>query len=80
MGIMKDMKYLAMFGILIATVIVLGTISMAEAHPHATTDLMESHSHDVHGDNFQEDFIVHTFEEVIFSAFNFIKNILFGLS
>jgi len=34
----------------------------------------------VHGDNFQENFIVHTFEEVIFSAFNFIKNILFGLS
>ena len=72
------MKYLAMFGILMAAVLVLGTISMAEAHPHATIDLMESHSHDVTDENFQEDFIVHAFEEVIFSVFNFIKNILFG--
>ncbi len=76
----QDMKSLAIFGILIAVVIVLGPISMAEAHPHVTTDLMESHSHDPHDENFQENFILHTFEDVIFSAFNFIKNILFGLN
>ena len=72
------MKYLAIFGILMAFVIVLGSISMAEAHPHATIDLMESHSHDPHDENFQENFILHTFQDVIISVFNFIKNILFG--
>ena len=72
------MKFFAIFGILIVVVIVLGTISMAEAHPHATIDLMESHSHEVHDENFQENFILHTFKDVIFSVFDFIKNILFG--
>jgi len=75
---MKQMKTFVIFGILMAFVIILGTISIAEAHPHATIDLMESHSHDPHDENFQENFIVHAFEDVIFSAFNFIKNILFG--
>jgi len=75
---MKHMRTLVIFGILMAFVIILGTISIAEAHPHATIDLMESHSHDLHDENFQENFIVHTFKDVIFSAFNFIKNILFG--
>ena len=75
---MKQMKSVVVLGVLIATVIALGTVSIAEAHPHATGDLMESHSHDLHDDNFQEDFIVHTFEDVIFSVFNFINNILFG--
>ena len=72
------MKYFVIFGILMAFVIVLGSISIAEAHPHATIDLMESHSHDSHDENFQENFILHTFEDVIISVFNFIKNILFG--
>jgi len=75
---MKHMRTLVIFGILMAFVIILGTISIAEAHPHATIDLMESHSHDLHDENFQENFIVHTFKDVIFSAFNFIKNILFS--
>jgi len=74
------MKSLTIFGVLMAIVFVIGTVSMAEAHPHATEDLIESHSHDVHDNNFQEDFIIHTFEDVIFSAFNFFKNILFGSS
>ena len=72
------MKSFVVFGILMAIVIVLGTISIAEAHPHATIDLMESHSHNPHDENFQENFILHTFEDVIISVFNFIKNILFG--
>ena len=72
------MKSFVIFGILMAFVIVLGSISMAEAHPHATIDLMESHSHDVHDENFQENFILHTFQDVIISVFDFIKNILFG--
>ena len=74
---MKQMKSFVIFGILIAFVIVLGSISIAEAHPHATIDLMESHSHDPHNENFQENFILHTFEDVIVSVFDFIKNILF---
>ena len=72
------MKSLVIFGILMAFVIVLGSISMAEAHPHATIDLIESHSHDVHDENFQKNFILHTFQDVIISIFDFIKNILFG--
>jgi len=75
---MKQMKTLVIFGILMAFVIVLGSISIAEAHPHATIDLMESHSHDVHDENFQENFILHTFEDVIVSVFDFFKNILFS--
>ena len=74
----KQMRTLVIFGILMAFVIILGTISIAEAHPHATIDLMESHSHDPHDENFQENFILHTFKDVIFSVFDFIKNILFG--
>ena len=66
------------FGVLIAVVFVLGSISIAEAHPHATIDLMESHSHDPNADNFQEEFFLHDFEHVIFSVYDFIKNILFG--
>ncbi len=72
------MKTFVIFGILMAFVIVLSTISVAEAHPHATIDLMESHSHDVHDENFQDNFILHTFEDVIVSVFDFFKNILFS--
>jgi len=72
------MKSFTVFGILMAFVIALGMISIAEAHPHATIDLMESHSHDVHDKNFQENFILHAFEDVIFSTLNFIKSILFS--
>jgi len=56
---------------LIAFVFVIGMASTADAHPHATVDLMESH--DMHDEVFQENFIVHTFEEVIFSVFSFIN-------
>jgi len=73
-----NMKSLVIFGILMTVVMILGTISIVEAHPHVTIDLMESHSHDVHSDNFQEDFIFHSFEHVIISTFDFIKSILFG--
>ena len=67
------MTHFTFFGILIAFVFVIGMASTAEAHPHATIDLMESHSHDMHDEGFEENFIVHTFEEVIFSVFNFIN-------
>jgi len=67
------MNNFTFFGILIAFVFVIGMASAAEAHPHATIDLLESHSHDMHDEVFQENFIVHTFEEVIFSVFDFIN-------
>jgi hypothetical protein len=67
------MKYFIFFGILIAFIFVIGIASTADAHSHATIDLMESHSHDMHDEVFQENFIVHTFEEVIFSVFSFIN-------
>ena len=72
------MKYFIFFGILIAFIFVIGMASTADAHPHATIDLMESHSHDMYDEVFQENFIVHTFEEVIFSVFNFINEALFN--
>ncbi len=72
------MKSLAMLGILTLIVSIFGVIPMVEAHPHATIDLMESHSHDVLDDNFQEDVIVHSFEHVLISTYDFIISILFG--
>ena len=72
------MKSLDILGIFMLIISILGVIPMVEAHPHATIDLMESHSHDVHDDDFQEDFIVHSFEHVIISTYDFIINILFG--
>ncbi len=48
--------------------------SNAEAHPHAIIDLLESHSYDMHDEGFQENFIVHTFEEG-YLVLGFIKRI-----
>ena len=72
------MKSLAILGILTVIVSISGVIPMVEAHPHATIDLMESHSHDVYDDDFEEDFLVHSFEHVIISTYDFIISILFG--
>ncbi len=56
----------------------MGMVSTVDAHPHATIDLMESHSHDIGDEGFQENFLVHTFENVIFSVVDFFNNILFS--
>ncbi len=72
------MKSLVIFGIFMLSLIALGSFSIAEAHPHATIDLMESHSHDPNDENFQEEFFLHDFEHVIFSIFDFFNDILFG--
>ena len=72
------MKCIVILGILMLIVSISGVIPMVEAHPHATIDLMESHSHDVHDDDFQEYFIVHSFEHVIISTYDFIMSVLFG--
>lgn len=74
------MKSLVIFGILISFVLCLGSFTMAEAHPHATIDLMESHSHDPDDEIFQESFILHSFEDVIFSTFSFFEDFLSSLN
>ena len=71
------MKYFTVFGILIVFVFAMGMISTVDAHPHATIDLMGSHSHDIGDEGFQENFLVHTFENVIFSIVDFFNNALF---
>jgi len=40
----------------------IGLISMAEAHPHVSLEMMNTHSHEVMSN---QDFLVHTFEQVI---------------
>jgi len=65
------------FGILTVFVFAMGMISTAEAHPHTTIDLMESHSHDIFDEKFQENFMVHTFENVILTVVDFFNSILF---
>ncbi|MED5275759.1 MAG: hypothetical protein VX721_04590 [Thermoproteota archaeon] len=40
----------------------IGLISMAEAHPHISLEVMNTHSHEVMS---SQDFVIHTFEQVI---------------
>lgn len=71
------MKSWIICGILMSFVL-MAYIAPADAHPHATIDLMESHSHDVNAENFQEEFILHDFEHVIIATIDWFKSILFG--
>ena len=72
------MKHLTIFGFLFLFVFVIGIISTAEAHPHATIDLMESHSHVLADEKFHDNFVIHTFDQVIFSVVDFFNNIFFN--
>ena len=72
------MKSLVILGILMSIVLIPSIVSTVDAHPHATIELMESHSHDVNAENFQEEFILHDFEHVIISIFDWFDRILFG--
>ena len=56
------MKNLFLFAILTVGIFSLGFTSVAEAHPHATIDLMNTHSHDLYT---SEDIVVHTFEQIV---------------
>ena len=71
------MKHFTVFGILIVFIFAMGIISSAEAHPHATPELMNSHSHDVNAENFQEEFFLHDFEHAIISIFDFFSGMIF---
>ncbi|AJM91609.1 hypothetical protein [Nitrosopumilus piranensis] len=70
------MNYLTIFGFLFLMAFVIGFISPAEAHPHATLELMESHSHIFAEEKFHDNFIIHTFDQVIFSITDFLNNLL----
>jgi len=59
---MKYMKYSPFLVLLAMGVFSLGFASFADAHPHVTIELMETHSHDLYA---SEDFMVHTYDYVI---------------
>ena len=56
------LKNFVLLAILFVGIFSIGLISIAEAHPHGTIDLMDTHSHDLYT---TEDFVVHTFEQVV---------------
>jgi len=56
------LKNLVFIAILAVGIFSLGFTSVAEAHPHTTIDLLNTHSHDLY---ISEDFVVHTFEQVV---------------
>ncbi|MCG8325964.1 MAG: hypothetical protein MI673_10645 [Thiotrichales bacterium] len=63
---------------LLLVIVGVGFISTVEAHPHATLELMESHSHSPDSEKFQEEFILHDFEHVIIATWEWFNRILFG--
>ena len=69
------LKNIILFAILTIGIFSLGFTSIAEAHPHVTIDLMNTHSHDLYT---TEDFLIHTFEHVVLFVEQ-IHNIIFQL-
>ena len=56
------LKNLLFTTILLVGVFSIGLISMAQAHPHISLEVMNTHSHEVMS---SQDFVIHTFEQVI---------------
>ena len=56
------LKNLPFTTILLVGVFSIGLISMAEAHPHVSLEMINTHTHEVMS---SQDFVVHTFEQVI---------------
>lgn len=71
------MKYFTILGFLIVFVFVVGVVSTVEAHPHATPELMESHSHVFADEKFHDNFLIHTFDQVLFSITDFFNSLTF---
>ena len=69
------MKNLIIFSVLAFFVMFTGTISLVEAHPHATIDLTNSHSHVLLDEKYHDNFILHTFDKVIISAIEFVNSL-----
>ncbi|KFM20856.1 hypothetical protein AAA799D07_00066 [Marine Group I thaumarchaeote SCGC AAA799-D07] len=68
------MKNLALLAILSAGLFSIGMMSFVEAHPHSTLELMGNHSHDLYS---SEDFLIHTFEQVVLFIGQ-IQSLIFG--
>ena len=68
------MRTVILLAILAVGIFSIGFTSFAEAHPHATVNLMDMHSHDLLT---SEDFVIHTFEQVILFVGQ-IQNIIFS--
>ena len=68
------MRTVILLAILAVGIFSIGFTSFAEAHPHVTIDLMDMHSHDLLT---AEDFVIHTFEQVILFVGQ-IPNIIFS--
>ena len=68
------MRNVILLTILTVSIFSLGITSFAEAHPHTTINLMDTHSHDLLT---SEDFVIHTFEQVILFVGQ-IQNIIFS--
>jgi len=68
------LKNLVLLTILSIGIFSIGLISMADAHPHTTIELMNTHSHDLYT---AEDFLVHTFEKVVLFV-DQIQSLIFG--
>ena len=68
------MKNLVLVVILTVGIFSLGFTSFAEAHPHNTIDLMNTHSHDLYT---SQDFVVHTFEQVVLFVGQ-VQSLIFG--
>ena len=68
------MRTVILLAILTVGIFSLGFTSLAEAHPHSTINLMDMHSHDLLT---AEDFVIHTFEQVILFVGQ-IPNIIFS--
>ena len=56
------LKNLPFTAISLVGIFSIGLISMTEAHPHASLEVINTHSHEVMS---SQDFVVHTFEQVI---------------
>lgn len=46
--------------LILSIIIVSGTVTIAEAHPHTTFEMMESHSYDINDEGFLEHFYPYT--------------------
>ena len=68
------LKNLVLLTILSIGIFSIGLISMAEAHPHTTIELMNTHSHDLY---IAENFVIHTFEKVVLFV-DQIQSLIFG--
>ena len=68
------MRNVILLAILTVGIFSIGFTSFAEAHPHANINLMDMHSHDLLT---SEDFVIHTFEQVILFVGQ-IQNIIFS--